>query len=43
MKITEPVVTLFLFSLIAISSSRNYPLYKQCDSKWGSKILGFGT
>lgn len=26
--------------LVVLAASRNYPLYKQCDSKWGSEQLG---
>jgi hypothetical protein len=26
--------------LISIAFSRTYPLYKQCDSRWGSHQLG---
>ena len=42
MKIFGLLTTLFFFSIVAISNSRTYPLYKQCDPKWGTKILGFG-
>lgn len=26
--------------ILVIASCRNYPMYKQCDSKWGSEQLG---
>jgi hypothetical protein len=26
--------------ILIIASCRNYPLYKQCDSRWGSHELG---
>ena len=26
--------------LLVLAASRNYPLYKQCDSKWGNEQLG---
>lgn len=26
--------------IIVLASSRSYPLYKQCDSRWGSEQLG---
>ena len=29
-----------LVALITVISARNYPLYKQCDSRWGSEQLG---
>ena len=29
-----------LFLLITIALSRSYPLYKQCDSRWGNEQLG---
>jgi len=35
---TAKLVCLFL--LIALALSRSYPLYKQCDSRWGSEQLG---
>jgi hypothetical protein len=29
-----------LLVLLAVASGRNYPIYKQCDSRWGSERLG---
>lgn len=26
--------------ILAVAASRTYPMYKQCDSKWGSEHLG---
>ncbi len=35
---------ILLIALVAFAASRSYPtLYKQCDSRWGSVTLGFGT
>lgn len=32
---------IFVFALLlALGCARNYPMYKQCDSKWGSDQLG---
>ena len=31
-----------LFLVIALTSARTYPLFKQCDSAWGSNVLGGG-
>ncbi|CAM6001792.1 unnamed protein product [Sphagnum balticum] len=31
---------LLLLALVALAASRSYPLYKQCDSKWGGEQLG---
>lgn len=31
---------LLLAAILILSSCRSYPLYKQCDSKWGSEQLG---
>jgi len=35
---TPKLVCLLL--LVALATSRSYPLYKQCDSKWGNEHLG---
>jgi hypothetical protein len=32
-----------LLALVVISLSRTYPIFKQCDSKWGSEQLGFSS
>jgi hypothetical protein len=31
---------LVLVLAVALASARNYPMYKQCDSKWGNEHLG---
>ncbi|KAL4467229.1 hypothetical protein ABPG72_005854 [Tetrahymena utriculariae] len=31
-----------LFIVLALTSARSYPLFKQCDSQWGSTIIGSG-
>lgn len=43
------VVKIFIMKILAIllitlalASSRSYPLFKQCNSAWGSDILGSG-
>jgi hypothetical protein len=33
-------VTLLLLVLVAAATSRTYPLYKQCDSRWANEQLG---
>lgn len=35
--------SLLIFSLLTLSFSRTYPLYKQCDPKWGNDQLGNTT
>ena len=32
-------IAVFL-TLLALAATRTYPLYKQCDSKWGNEHLG---
>ena len=29
-----------LLLLVALVAARNYPMYKQCDSRWGNQKLG---
>lgn len=36
-------VLIGLIVLIASIHARNYPIYKQCDSRWGSESLGTST
>jgi len=31
-----------LFLVLALTSARSYPLFKQCNSSWGSNVLGGG-
>lgn len=33
----------FLFLVIAIAFSRNYPMFKQCDAQWANDQLGTST
>lgn len=34
------IKTVVLCTLLALALSRSYPMYKQCDSRWGNEQLG---
>ncbi len=35
--------SLLLLTLVVMSLRKTYPMFKQCDSKWGSEQIGFST
>ncbi len=36
------ILILLALLVITVFAGRSYPLYKQCDSRWGGKLLGHG-
>lgn len=36
-------IILLVLTFVSLACARSYPLYKQCDSRWGNEILGTST